>query len=157
MPIVAGLLGGISGSFVRGFTVCLNEHNGLTSLYTWLYFTLLMATALVQLRSLNKAIHLYDQIEIVPIYQASLILLNMLCGSVIMKESSDYTNQDFLFLLFCLIICISGVFIVQKRPKMRCIKENRLTNAPQQNFKNEDLNEKLTNYTDVEIAVDEDE
>lgn len=131
MPIVAGLLGGISGSFVRGFTVCLCEHNGLTSLYTWLYFTLLMATALVQLRSLNKAMHLYDQIEIVPIYQASLILLNMLCGSVIMKESNDYSNQDFIFLLLCLIICISGVYTIAKRPKMLCIKENKLTNVPE--------------------------
>lgn len=151
MPIVAGLLGGISGSFVRGFTVCLNEHNGVTSPLTWFYFTLLMGTAIVQLRSLNKAMHLYDQIEIVPIYQAALILLNMLCGSVIMKESNDYSNQDFFFLLFCLIICISGVFTIAKRPKMLCIKENRLTNMPQQNYKNEDLNEKFC------IAVDEDE
>ena len=151
MPIVAGLLGGISGSFVRGFTVCLNEHNGVTSPLTWFYFTLLMGTAIVQLRSLNKAMHLYDQIEIVPIYQAALILLNMLCGSVIMKESNDYSNQDFFFLLFCLIICISGVFIIAKRPKMLCIKENRLTNLPQQNYKIEDLNEKFY------IAVDEDE
>ena len=136
MPIVGGLLGGISGSFVRGFTVCLNEHGGLTSFTTWIYFTLLMATALVQLRSLNKAMHLYDQIEIVPIYQSALILLNMLCGSVIMNESADYSNQDFLFLLFCLVICITGVVIIAKRPQMPFIRENRLVNIPQENGMN---------------------
>lgn len=128
MPIIAGLFGGISGSFVRGFTCCLNEKDGFSNPFTWLYFVLMWSASFVQLRNLNRSMALYDQIEIVPIYQASLILLNMLSGVVIMQESSKYQSSELIFLLVCLIVCISGVFTIAKRPNLACIKQNRLTN-----------------------------
>jgi hypothetical protein len=38
----------------------------------------------------------FDQIEIVPIYQTSLILLNILCGAIILDERDMYQWYELL-------------------------------------------------------------
>lgn len=68
MPIITGLLGGISGSVMRGFTVCFSEKDGMFAVQTIVFFCIMAFFMCFQLRCLNKSMHLYDQIEIVPIY-----------------------------------------------------------------------------------------
>lgn len=66
-----------------------------------------------------------------------------------MQESSHYSTRDFVVLLVCLISCVTGVYIITKRPKMLCIKENRLAN-----FENKKPIE-LDNYSEI-IELKED-
>ena len=34
---------------------------------------------------------LYDQVEIIPVYESSLILMNIACGAIILNEKDMYT------------------------------------------------------------------
>ena len=59
--------------------------------------------------------HLYDQITTIPIYEASLILLNMVCGAIILGESAAYTFLEMLLLIFSALISIAGVIIIARK------------------------------------------
>ena len=68
----------------------------------------------------------YDQIEIVPIYESSLILMNIICGCLILSEYELYEWQQLLSLLACSLICIFGVFQIMKKPKSYVSTESTL-------------------------------
>ena len=85
MSFVAGLIGGLQGSLMRGMTISV-EIGGFFSGITLSYLLLALLASLLQLKSLNISMEVYDQVEIVPIYQSALILLNILCGAIILDE-----------------------------------------------------------------------
>jgi len=58
----------------------------------------------------------YDQIEIIPIYQTFLILLNMASGAIILNEQKMYKWYELVNLFLCAIICICGVVMIVQKP-----------------------------------------
>jgi len=64
---VAGLLGAIQGSVMRGFTIS-SSIRGLFYPVTLLYLLVAVLLAALQLQSLNVAMSIYKQTQIVPIY-----------------------------------------------------------------------------------------
>ena len=59
--------------------------------------------------------HLYDQITTIPIYEASLILLNMICGAIILGESAAYSTFEMVQLFLSAFISIAGVIIIARK------------------------------------------
>jgi hypothetical protein len=102
---------------MRGMTLSAKV-DGFGSIIPYLYLIVAGSLAGLQLHSLNVAMENYDQIEIVPIYQTSLILLNIICGAIILDERDMYRWFELIFLVFCSTLCIAGVFIMVRKPKM---------------------------------------
>ena len=61
------------------------------------------------------AMEVYDQIEIIPIYQTALILLNITSGSIILNEMEMYHAYQLGELTCCSLICILGVYMMVYR------------------------------------------
>ena len=72
------------------------------------------------------AMEIYDQIEIIPIYQTALILLNITSGSIILNEIEVYHTYQLGELTCCAIICISGVYMMVYRQSS---KEDEILNS----------------------------
>ena len=116
MTAGAGLLGSISLSFVKGLTEAYRV-DGFTGGYAlYIYIAIALAIGILQLNILNKSMELYDQVDTIPIYQSSLILLNIASGAIIMQESELYTTGEFLLLVFCGLISVSGVWLIIRKP-----------------------------------------
>lgn len=69
---------------------------------------------------------LYDQVDTIPIYQSSIILLQITAGALIMKESKLYEFWEFINLVICGIIAIIGVFVIVKKPNFGGLKEGEI-------------------------------
>ena len=84
MAIVSGVLAGLTASISKGMTLAM----GTDGFFSWglLYFCAVGLFATLQLKSLNIAMENYDQIDIDPIYQTSIILFNMFSGAIILNE-----------------------------------------------------------------------
>jgi len=59
---------------------------------------------------------LYEQVDTVPIYQSSIIIMNVVAGVVVMQESELYTSYEFLMIALGGLISILGVWIIMKKP-----------------------------------------
>ena len=90
LALVAGFNGGLTGSFVKTFTIqcSIDGHLTVTAV---VFFLLAALSATSQIFMLNKAMEFYDQIEVIPIYNTLLIFMNMFCGAVILDEYKMYT------------------------------------------------------------------
>ena len=99
-----------------------------------IYILLLLVTiSLVsQLAFMNMSLKYYDQLEIVPIYQAAIILNNVLCGGVIFQEFDKYEWWKLLILCAGFLICIVGILVVIKkneRVSQRSMSFDRLSDS----------------------------
>ena len=65
---------------------------------------------------------LYDQVDTIPIYQSSLIILNIGSGAIILKEADMYTWWEFLIVCLCGVVAIIGVFLIVKKPTFQKYK-----------------------------------
>ena len=91
LPITTALLAGLLGSLFRGFTISQKPEYGFfnQNCFTYTLFFSGIMLSFFQIRSFNNCIHLYDQLETVPIYESSLILMNTISGAIILQESAE--------------------------------------------------------------------
>jgi drug/metabolite transporter (DMT)-like permease len=85
MSIAAGVVAGLASALLKGMTISVST-TGFLSLSTICYLTIAIVLSLFQLHLINIPMKSYDQIEIIPIYQTFLILLNMASGAIILNE-----------------------------------------------------------------------
>lgn len=102
-------------TFLKFFTESLKVY-GITSPVAYIYFTFAIIISGLQLKMLNRAMEVYDQVETVPIYQTSLILLNIACGSIVMNERMLYSWDELSLMVVYSTISICGVWIILKKP-----------------------------------------
>lgn len=60
--------------------------------------------------------------EVVPIYSACLSIFNLFCGAIIMDEIRYYKWDEFMSLVFSSLICIFGITLLVRKPKLACFK-----------------------------------
>ena len=116
LSVYTGLIGGVQFSFNRGMTICFGLENGLQLAATYIYLCIAGIGALLELFTINKAMHLYKQIQVIPIYETSLIMLNLFCGCIILDEKSMYFWYEIISLMMCACIQIFGIFLMIKKP-----------------------------------------
>ena len=133
----AGLLGSLCMCFIKGITESFKAE-GLYGYSLYIYILIALFIAIFQLKFLNKAMENYDQVETIPIYQSSLILLNIASGAIIMNEKRLYTWFELFRIIMCGLISIIGVWMIIKKPgkkakKCKCdsIKINKDKKDPQ--------------------------
>jgi hypothetical protein len=85
MSFTAALLGGLQGSVMRGMTISLGI-DGFFAFPTIIYLLIGGCLAGFQLKSLNIVMENYDQVKATPIYESSLIIMNICCGLIISNE-----------------------------------------------------------------------
>ena len=115
MGTACGLMSSLSMTFLKFFTESLKVH-GVSSPVVYIYFSFAIMISALQLKMLNRAMEVYDQVETVPIYQTSLILLNIACGSIVMNERMLYSWDELSLMLVYSSISICGVWIILKKP-----------------------------------------
>jgi hypothetical protein len=112
----AGLLGSLSMSFLKGMTVAFREVGLWGGVTLYIYLILAVTLALKQLSFLNQMMEVYDQIEIVPIYQSSIIMMNICAGAIIMNEKQFYSWGELLGIFASGMVSIVGVVIIIRKP-----------------------------------------
>ena len=115
---VAGLLGALQQSFMRGFTLALSTPGCFSQVSTYVYGICGISLAACQLMTINRMMRIYPQLEIQPIYETSLIVFNLFCGAIILDEKKMYTSTELVRLAVYCLICISGVFSLIKKPSL---------------------------------------
>lgn len=130
MTCAAGLVGSLSLSFIKGLTESFRQ-SGLGSSSVWMYMGIALACGGLQLKFINKSMELYDQVETIPIYQSSLILMNICAGTIVMQESRLYTVDEFIPIIFFGLISISGVWLIIKKPNT---KNTGIKSSPKANL-----------------------
>lgn len=77
-----------------------------------------------QIKSVNMAMEIYDQIDIDPIYQSSIIFFNMMSGAIIMDEIKMYTNHQLIGLVSSAFVCVYGVLVIVRKPETQVEAED---------------------------------
>lgn len=120
MSIDAALVGGLTSSFIRGFTISTKFDNGWTLFSTQAYFWIGAICSFFQFKSMNLGLDLFNEVQVIPIYETTLILMNIICGCIILDEKSMYSWSEIFMLFFYSIICIIGVMIIAHKPEINC-------------------------------------
>mmetsp|Transcript_64120 Transcript_64120/g.88688 ORF Transcript_64120/g.88688 Transcript_64120/m.88688 type:complete len:103 (+) Transcript_64120:1047-1355(+) len=68
---------------------------------------------------LNMAMRNYNQLEVMPIYQSSIIVNTLMCGLFILNEQRFYSVLNIVYICLCCMLCISGDFVILKKPDNR--------------------------------------
>lgn len=80
------------------------------------YVVIAISIGVLQLKTINKSMELYEQVDTIPIYQTSLILFNLAAGAIIMQEAKLYSFEEFMILIGCSLVSILGVQLIIKKP-----------------------------------------
>ena len=117
--LISALLGAIDCSFLKGVTLLLQMPSDIfhcTS--TYVYMVITTVTSNLQLFFINMAMKFYDQSKIGPVNVASLILLNLFCGCIILDEQQLYETWELCYLVGCSFIVIVGIWIIIRKPQI---------------------------------------
>jgi len=88
-PWASGLLSGMTTSFIKGFAESLKNHTFYElATHPLPYICLIICSFNIvgQLYTLNTGLKYYNQLEVIPIYQSSVIINNIICGGLIFNE-----------------------------------------------------------------------
>ena len=88
LSVNGGVVAGVATALLKGMTLSLETY-GFGG-YTMIYLVIALCFNGLQLKTLNIAMELYEQIDIIPIYQTALILFNMMGGAIILNEQEMY-------------------------------------------------------------------
>merc|ERR1712110_255861 len=80
-----------------------------------LFVPLLISTATITLIYVNYGIKYYDQIEVMPIYQTSLLLHNILVGLLCLNELKFYTYGMLSGIGTSTLICAVGIYVLLEK------------------------------------------
>ena len=75
-----------------------------------------------QLHLVNQAMKYYDQMEAVPVYQTSLMIMWILSGLIILQESKNYSTLGLLAIFGSILLCCIGIkFLTMKRKMLKTV------------------------------------
>ena len=86
-------------------------------LYLLIFLPMLVTTATITMIYVNYGIKYYDQIEVMPIYQTSLLLHNILVGLLCLNEMRFYTFGMLGGIGLSTFICSLGIFVLLEKNK----------------------------------------
>ena len=87
--------------------------------------SLLCISGTLQLHCLNLAMKFYDQLEVVPVYQTTLMILWICSGLFILNEKQFYSWASLFAIAGAVIICFIGIKLVTMKQKIALIEATR--------------------------------
>jgi hypothetical protein len=119
----SAIIGSLYISFLKGWSTQVVMKGGFLMFSTYVYWAIAGIGAILQLYLVNQAMINYNQAEIGPINESSLILLNLVCGGVILNEQKKYIWWELMLLLSSAAITIVGIYTFIAKPKFGNQKE----------------------------------
>lgn len=114
----AAMVSSLSELFVKIVGAIIIDAEEFTDLFWLLVFVpMLVTTATVTMIYVNYGIKYYDQIEVMPIYQTSLLLHNILVGLLCLNEIKFYTFGMLGGIGISTFICSIGIFVLLEKNK----------------------------------------
>ena len=71
-----------------------------------------MSSSLLQITFLNTAIARYQQVEVIAVYQVTIMIFTIVCALVLLDEAEAYTKAGLLWILFTVILMSAGIQVV---------------------------------------------
>lgn len=68
--------------------------------------------------NVNKTVSMYSQLYLMPPYETSLIMGNLMSGGLILNEFDYYSSGQIIMILIGTLICIFGIFFKVLRVEM---------------------------------------
>lgn len=123
---LGGVYSGSTGFFMKGVTAAVTTSFRDKSLadtlaygYFYLFLLGLPVSLVMQLRALNAGLARFDAVELVPIYQASLVVVGVAWGWTFYEENQDLdSSKEGLFALGC-VISVLGIAVLAMKPQRR--------------------------------------
>lgn len=81
----------------------------------FLLLVFVSGTIVAQLHFLNLGLKFYRSLEVIPIYQCTVILGNLICGGIVFKEFLNYTTWELESIFIGTLICLSGIMIILEK------------------------------------------
>ncbi|CDW72158.1 phospholipase d [Stylonychia lemnae] len=125
-PWASGLLSGMTTSFIKGVAEITKNHTMYelaTHPLPYICLAICGFNIIGQLYTLNTGLKFYNQLEVIPIYQSSVILNNLLCGGLIFNEFQYYSWWNMLLIALGSVTCICGIMIIAKKYQFISSKE----------------------------------
>ena len=108
---MAGIQAGITSSFFKWFGEIL-AHGKFEPDDIWIASVCLViavSSALLQITFLNTAIANYQQVEVIAVYQVTIMIFTIICALVLLDEGEAYTMTGLLWLFFTVALMIAGI------------------------------------------------
>ena len=81
--------------------------------------TILVTSAMLQIHLLNMAMKFYDQLQVIPVYQTSMMILWILTGLVILDEKAFYSGRELLAIFGSAVVCCVGIRLLMMKRKLK--------------------------------------
>jgi len=115
---ITGALSGITIAIMKCSTELMVTYGGLTTLSAIL-FGIGIATGLSEMLVLNLAMKYYNQLEVVPIFQISYTVMNMIFGMVLLKEGMMYTTMQLICIFATSSIGLAGIQVLLMKESLK--------------------------------------
>ncbi|CAI2367873.1 unnamed protein product [Moneuplotes crassus] len=112
-PWFSGFMSGMTSLFAK-CTIMTFSHlkDNSSSALTFIIPILLLVTAIGEIVSLNLGFKYFDTAIVVPIFKASIVFHNTMCGGLLLQEFFNYNNLNIMMYIVGITICIIGILIM---------------------------------------------
>ena len=126
----SGLMNGCGLVFLKVCGEIVNSDELMDNFFFALLVGLLGgACAVLQVYMLNQSMRLYNNLDVMPIYQALILMHLMASGMIILDEAKFYSWSEMLLLWLSALIVILGIYILTQKKNLVVISEQDLHNA----------------------------
>lgn len=118
MLLLAGLQSGLSVVFMKLVGELVQAGQGLENpVMTCILLGLMALSAVSQTHSLNMAMKEYDQLEVMPIFQAMIMMMWMMGGMIVLDEMQYYSTQALCVIAASFLISCLGIKLLTMKVK----------------------------------------
>ena len=122
---MAGIQAGITSSFFKWVGEIL-AHGKFEPDDIWIASVCLViavSSVLLQITFLNTAIANYQQVEVIAVYQVTIMIFTIICALVLLDEGEAYTMAGLLWLFFTVALMIAGIQVIAQKTNSISVAE----------------------------------
>ena len=115
---IGGLLSGLTAAILKiaaEFIQAEGFYESLGGPLVWICGVVLLVNCLYMFKSLNRGMKYYNQLEVIPIYQSSVIINHILAGGLILGEFRFYEWWRIVFIMVGAMVCCFGILIIIRK------------------------------------------
>ena len=113
--LTTAMMGSISLVLYKSFGEIVSAMDGTLSSNVGFCISLCLGAfccAVLQIYLLNLNLKYFNNLDLMPVYQASILICNMVCGLVLLNEIANYTAIDLLQLFGSVCFVAAGIWVM---------------------------------------------
>lgn len=87
----------------------------------WVLVVILIFGAILssctEIHMLNNAMKYYDHIEVQPIFQTAVMIIWILTGMIVLRETAFYTQKQLICITISIGLCCAGIYALFSKTK----------------------------------------